>query len=260
MALPKLYETFYAQRVFTVEEACRKLKMSMPSLSRMLFTLQQKNYVVMVKKGLYAIKPLESKGENYFPDKYLVASKLQKNLYLSYHTALEIQGVAQSVFNTVYLSAPRQHKTFQFQGITYQFVMTYHSFGVEVKKIENTIVRVTDREKTLIDGIDKLKYVGGLEEYLKSVSSFPSVNTTEIYRYLQLIKKKVLYAKVGWLLSRFAKQWNIEKTFLNKLRKQVSPRTFYLDERNKKSVFRFNNEWNLMIPENLESKLEEIPQ
>ncbi|MBI3192874.1 MAG: hypothetical protein HYZ34_00235 [Ignavibacteriae bacterium] len=232
--------------------------MSMPSLSRMLFTLQQKDYVIMVKKGLYAIKPLESRGRDFSPDKYLIASKLQKNLYLSYHTALEIQGVAQSVFNMVYISVPRQVRTFQYQGITYQFVMKYHSFGVEEKKIENISVRVTDREKTLIDGIEKLKYVGGIEEYLKSVSSFPSVNTTKLFRYLQRINKKILYAKVGWVLSRFSKQWSIEKTLLNKLKKQLSTKIFYLEERDAKTVFRFNDEWNLMIPANLESKLEEV--
>jgi predicted transcriptional regulator of viral defense system len=260
MALPRLYETFYARQVFTVEEARQKLKLSGPTLSRMLFDLQRQDYVVMIKKGLYAIKPVEAKGKDFSPDKYLVAAKLQKAPYLSYHTALELQGVAQSVFNTVYLSVPRQSKTFQYHGITYQFVTTFHSFGVEEKKVKNVSIKVTDREKTVIDGLEKLKYVGGLEEYIKSVSSLPSVDAVKVLRYLRLLNKKILYAKVGWLLSRFTKQWSIDEDVLNNLRKQLSKRTFYLEETNGKTNYRFDGKWNLMIPSNLESKLEENPQ
>jgi predicted transcriptional regulator of viral defense system len=133
----------------------------------------------------------------------------------------------------------------------------FNTFGLAKIKVEGISLVITDREKTILDGIDRLKYVGGIEEYLKSVSSFPSINTSRLLKYLQRLDKKVLYAKVGWLLSRMAKQWSIEAQLLKKVRGQLSTRTFYLQEGNGNTEYRFNDEWNLMIPANLESKLEE---
>jgi len=260
MSLPRLYTAFYDQPVFRFDEARQRLKIKAPALSVMLHDLQRQEYILKIKNGLYAIKPLERKGKNFSPNKYLVAAELQRKLYLSYHTALELHGVAQSLYNTVYVSVPRQSKSLQFQENDYQFITTFHSFGVEEINVENVPILVTDREKTVIDGLAKLKYVGGLDEYLKSVSSFPSVDSVKLLRYLSLINKKVLYAKTGWLISRFLKQWSVNESVLSKLRKQLSERTFYLEETSGKANYRFNEQWNLMIPANLESKLEETPR
>lgn len=259
MALPKLHTLFYRQQVFTFDEARQKLRLSASSLQKMLHELQRDGYILRIKKRLYAVIPVEATGRDFTPDKYLVAAKLQKKSYLSYHTALELHGVAESVYNTVFISVPRQAKPFQFQGTTYLFVTKYDSFGLTKVKINGIPLIVTDREKTILDGIDRLKYAGALEEYLKSVSSFPSIDVSKLIRYLKLSKKKALYAKVGWLLSLLIKQWFVKQSVLDELRKHLSKRTFYLQETNGNVSFHFNSTWNLMVPENVESLMEETP-
>jgi predicted transcriptional regulator of viral defense system len=257
MGLPKLHTLFYRQQVFTFDEARQKLKINAIALNKMLHELQRNGYVVRIKKGLYAVVPVETVGKSFAPNKYLVAAKLQKKACLSYHTALELHGAAESVFNTLYISVPRQARPFHFQETTYSFVTNEYLFGLTKVKVDGISLSITDREKTILDGIDRLKYAGGVEEYLKSVSSFPSIHTSRLLQYLQHLDKKVLYAKAGWLLSRMAKQWSIEEQHLKKLRGKLSSRTFYLQEGNGNTEYRFNDEWNLMIPANLESKLEE---
>jgi hypothetical protein len=84
---------------------------------------------------------------------------------------------AESAYNTVYISVPRQAKSFRFQDTTYSFVTEYDPFGLTKIQVDGLPLVICDREKTILDGIDRLKYVGGLEEYLKSVSSFPSVES-----------------------------------------------------------------------------------
>jgi predicted transcriptional regulator of viral defense system len=212
---------------------------------------------VRIKKGLYAVVPVEVVGHSFTPNKYLIAAKTQKKAYLSHHTALELHGVAESVYSTVYISVPQQARPFEFQDTTYSFITSDNTFGLTKVKVDGISLAITDREKTILDGIDRLKYVGGLEEYLKGVSSFPSVNTTKLLQYLKRLDKKVLYAKAGWLLSRMARQWSINNKVLAKLRVQLSAKTFYLQDNGGKTEYRFNDEWNMMIPANLESKLEE---
>ena len=259
MALPRLHTFFYQQQVFTFEEARRKLKLSASSLYKMLHELLRDGYILRIKKTVYAVVPVEAAGRAHTPNKYLVAAKLQKKSYLSYHTALELHGVAESAYNTVYVSVPWQARSFQFQGTTYFFVTKYDSFGLTKVKVEGIPLMVSDREKTILDGIDRLKYVGGLEEYLKSVSSFPSIDVSRLIRYLKLSNKKALYAKAGWLLSLFSKQWFVKQVLLDNLQKHLSNRTFYLQETNGRVSFRFNSTWNLMVPENVEGLIEETP-
>ena len=225
----------------------------------MLHELQRDGYILRIKKKIYAVIPIEASGRSFTPNKYVVAAKLQSNSYLSYHTALELHGVAESVHSTTFISVPRQAKPFQFQGTTYTFVTKYDSFGLTTINVDGIPLPITDREKTILDGLDRLKYAGGLEEYLKSVSAFPSVDASKLASYLRQLKKKGLNAKVGWLLSLFAKQWFIKQRVLDDLAKHLSKRTFYLDNKNAKVSYRFDSTWNLMVPENVRSLIEETP-
>ncbi|MDP2886365.1 MAG: hypothetical protein Q8P51_15220 [Ignavibacteria bacterium] len=259
MALPRLHTLFYRQRVFTYDEARQTLNLKASSLQKMLHELQRDGYILRIKKKIYAVIPIEASGRSFTPNKYLVAAKLQTKFYLSYHTALELHGVAESSHSTTYISVPRQAKPFQFQGTTYSFVTKYDSFGQTNIDVDGIRLGITDREKTILDGLERLKYVGGLEEYLKSVASFPSVDTSKLTHYLKLSKKKGLYAKVGWLLSLFAKEWFIKQSVLDDLRKHLGKRTFYLDHRNGKVSYRFDSTWNLMVPEHVTSLIEETP-
>ena len=257
LALPRLYTLFYRQQVFTYDEARQALKLKASSLQKMLHELQRDGYVLRIKKKIYAVIPIEASGRSFAPNKYLVAGKLQTTFYLSYHTALELHGVAESAHNTTYISVPRQSKPFQFQGTRYSFVTRYDSYGQMIMNVDGIPLRLTDREKTILDGLARLKYLGGLEEYLKSVSSFPSVDASRLTRYLKLAKKKGLYAKVGWLLSLFAKQWFIKQGVLDDLREHLGKRTFYLDHRKGNVRYRFDSTWNLMVPENVMDLIEE---
>ena len=57
-----------------------------------------------IRKGLYAVlNPLE-KSEKHETDKLLIASKIRKQYYIGFHTALEYYGSAYSVFNDAYIS------------------------------------------------------------------------------------------------------------------------------------------------------------
>jgi hypothetical protein len=82
---------------------------------------------------------------------------------------------------------------------------------------------------------------------------FPSIDVKKLVRYLRLLGKKILYAKAGWLLSRYKKQWSIPDTVLSSLHGQLSARTFYLHDLNGKGNYRYNDEWNLMIPAHLQT-------
>ena len=120
---------------------------------------------------------------------------------------------------------------------------------------EGLKVRVTDRERTIIEGINGLKYMGGLEEYFKSIELFPSIDFNQIVIYLKRFNKKILYAKVGFLLSYFEKRWSFPENYKKAIKDHLGTRINYLSDEREET--KLNKEWKLMVPIRLRSLLEE---
>lgn len=255
MAAPKIYKDFYEQRVFDFEDVYRRYKKenTVGSLRIMLHNGKTNGYIGSIKRGLYYIIPQDFSKKNYVVDKYLVANKLSSTGILAYHSALELHGVAQSIFNRVFILSGEKIANFNFQGTSFVGVRGDCSFGQTTVFREGISVHIADRERLLIDGIDRLKYVGGIEEYLKSIEVLPSVDFQRIIEYLRRYKKQSLYSKVGCILSLFEKKWSFPDDVRKKLKSKIKKKVYYLTNTENKG--QFNKEWNLIVPGNLHQLL-----
>jgi len=256
--LSKLYSLFAQQEVFTLDEAEQKLGTTRHNLKVLIHHLSKSGSIGNIRRGLYYIVPLGLNKE-YTPNSVAIASKLSTTYYLGYHTALELHGIAYSAFNYMYVVTNKKFKPFVFRGLTYASVKPLNNnleLGIERRRILNNDVFISDRERTLIDGIDRLPYVGGIEEYLKSIGTFPSVDVKKAYNYLLALNKRVLFAKVGWILSVFKDKWKIDTVFLQRLQRHLSRRVVYLVGANK--ISSFQKEWNLMVPSNITQLLQGV--
>lgn len=252
----KVYKAFSSKGVFTYDEFKKKFKNSKHS-SRVLIHYLVKNKILgTVKRELYFTIPPGSPPD-YSPEPILIGSKLSpEDYYLGYHTALEVHGVAYSKYESVYVNASNNFKKFDFKGITfYNVTPLNHDFktGIESRIFSNNTIKISNRERTIIDCLDRISYAGGVEEFLKSVKMFPSVNSEKICKYLLIIGKKNLFNKVGWLLTLFRDNWGIKKPCLDKIEKNLSEHVVYLD----KSKSKYDNKWKIMFPENINQLLSE---
>jgi predicted transcriptional regulator of viral defense system len=259
MALPKLYQAFYKEKVFNFSEVVKKFredKYSEGYLRKRLNDLLRAGYLGSVgARGLYYIIPQGSSREEFVPDKFLIGAKLSPGGIIGYHSALELHGASYSSYNSVYIITQKYFRPFKFQGIKYQAIKGDVSFGIETILREGLKVWVTDRERTIIEGINGLKCVGGLEEYFKSVELFPSIDFDQAIIYLKRFNKKILYAKIGFLLSYFEKRWSFPENCKKEIKAHLGTRKNYLSDKREKA--RLDKEWKLMIPVRLKSLLEE---
>jgi len=258
MRTSKLYSLFVQQGVFTLDEAEQKLGTTRHNLKVLIHHLSKSGTIGNIRRGLYYVIPIGHNVE-FTPNPMVIASKLATPYYLGYHTALELHGAAYSAFHRVYVVTNETFKPFEFKGITYARVKPLDNnleIGVGCRKVEGNCVFLSDRERTLIDGIDRLLYAGGIEEYLKSVFLFPYVDAERVYKYLLALNRKVLFAKVGWVLSLFRDKWRIDTTLLRRLKTHLSKRTVYLAGKRKAS--KFQREWNIMVPANIAELLQGV--
>lgn len=245
----KVYSQLYSQRVINTEDVIEILDDSHKSADY-ITNLREKGYLQKIRKGVYAIVPPNLVGKGFNPDKFLVARKFKDEYYLSYHSALELHGVAQSIYNTVWITTKRQSSSFNYQSVEYSFLTTKFYFGISKIDHQGVSINVSDREKTFLDCVRRTKYAGGLEELLKSLDSFPSLDWDSFLTYLKKFDEFSLYQKTGFILGNISLR--VPEKVLRKLENQVGDKTYYLD-REKDSYY--VNKWNLMVPKNFKELL-----
>jgi len=242
----KVYSELYSRRVVNTDDVREILGESHRSVDY-ITNLREKGYFQKIKKGVYVVVPPNLVGEDFNPDKFLVAGKVKDHYYISHHSALELHGVAQSTYNRVWITIKNPAKHFDYKSISYRFVTTKYYFGITEINRQGTKIKVSDREKTFLDGIRMIKYSGGLEELMKSLNNFPSLDWKKLLDYLKRFEENKLFQKSGFVLDNL--ELSVPRKVRKELSKEVSDRTYYLDENRESHHVK---EWNLMVPKNFE--------
>lgn len=241
-----VYSLSFSKRVVNTEDVKEILGDYHKSVDY-ITNLRQKGYFQKIRKGLYVTAPPNLVGKEVKPDKFLVGSKVRRDYYFSYHSALELHGLAQSTYNTVLITIKDHVSPFSYQSINYKFVTTKYFFGLEEINYSGVKIKVSDREKTFLDCVRRIKYAGGLEELMKSLNTVPSLNWYKFIRYLEKFNEKCLYQKSGFILEKL--DLRIPDKVLDKLKNKVGKKTYYMDKEKSSS---FVKKWNLMVPDSFE--------
>ncbi|MEW5937607.1 MAG: hypothetical protein AB1665_07305 [Candidatus Thermoplasmatota archaeon] len=217
-----------------------------------MYVLIRRGLAVRIHRGLYGAVPVEYEGKYHEVDRYVIAYRAGGEGALAYHSALELHGVAQSYFNTVFYARRRPMRGFEFQGVQYVFVTTEKLSGVVEVWREGVKVPVTDRERTFLDCLRRLDCCGGLEEYIKSVQTFHILDFKNLEAHLRRFGERSLYQRAGYVLSLLRDDFKPPEGFLGAMRRKVGRRTCYLVPRLASGAGRFVGEWNLVVPDNIE--------
>ncbi len=214
--------------------------------------LRRADKLLHPQRGIYVVVPPTKINENSFqPDKYLIASKIQKPYYLGYHTALEMHGCAYSTYNEVYIVVPphKKFRGFEFKNIRYKPIFNSHS-QIGLKKInhKNQKIIISSPSRTFLDCIDRPEYSGGWEECLKSLESLAGVKTKELEQLLDKIGKDMLFRKTGLILDLLDENpyyLGILPNLKSYLNKKMGKSPMYLKEGSKSKL---NKNWKLYVP------------
>ncbi len=248
----QVYIELMKKRVTTTKEI-DKITNNYETSRTVLSRLVRKGYAIRAHRGYYSAVPPELIGTNYEVDRYILAYKVGRTKgILSHHTALELHGVAQSYFNTVFISRKTPLRTFDFQGVEYRFLRQSWSFGVVSILRDSVKVELTDRERTILDCIRNPDYCGGLEELIKSISAFHQIDVSVLETYLKKYGERSLTIKTGYLLSMMKEELRIPDGLLEKLKAQKKDKVYYLTPQAMNGEGQMVKEWNLIVPKNME--------
>jgi predicted transcriptional regulator of viral defense system len=123
-----------------------------------------------VKPGLYVLVPSELGTEKtYLGNPYVLAREIihPHDYYVSHGSAMEIHRMTTHPQLAVTISTPAVRRPVWVHGTEYRFVRwrADRAFGVESMWVtKQDAVRVSNVERTIIDGLDKPRYCGGVVE------------------------------------------------------------------------------------------------
>jgi predicted transcriptional regulator of viral defense system len=239
----KYYERLLEMGCFTREEVCA-LAGNYNTAGTLLKSYLKKGYVRQVKRNLYAAVNLADRQP--VVSKYRIAGRVTPSAYVSHHAAFEYYGCANQVSYQVEVSSETPFASFNFDGYTFAYIASRIQDGVITRPDG---VRVTDRERTVLDGIHDFEKVAGLEELLRCMELMPSVSEDKLLEYLSAYKKQVLYQKAGYLLRFYQQAWNLSETFFAECAAHIGKSTRYLTGN---SGDCYIGDWRLVVPADLQ--------
>ncbi len=173
-------------------------------------TLVERGLVTRLKPGLFILVPFEmGKDKEFAGDPYLVASVLAggKSYYLSHGTAMEIHQMVTQPQLVVYVSTSERLQSRLIMGTEFRFITCKKKsfFGIiDYWATKQKTVKVSDIERTVIDGLRQPKYCGGLTEVAKGLwMQRESVSPERLMRYSIRLNVGAVMRRLGFLLELY---------------------------------------------------------
>lgn len=225
------------------------------TLRNMLAQHLQRGHIVRIRRGLYAAIPRGADPEKYSINPYLIAGFLADDAVLAYHTALSFYGVAHSVsYRFIYLTRekpkPMTFREEMYQPTSFPRALIQqkktHCY-VNQKDVQGLDIRVTSKERTLVDVLDRPSLGGSWEEIWRSLDNFDYLNINDIVEYVLMLDNATTVAKVGFYLEQRKQLLKIEPRHFDILLKQIPASPHYMVNEHQGQC-RYIKNWNLMVP------------
>ncbi|MEW6568086.1 MAG: type IV toxin-antitoxin system AbiEi family antitoxin domain-containing protein [Chloroflexota bacterium] len=193
------------RRLFHVEEAFEfwsSREVARQALSRLV----EDGWLERIERGLYLIVPLEAGPEGrWTEDPKVVASQLVRRGAVAYWTALHHWGMTEQVPRTVFVQTrTRKHRSrHTLLGVRYEivFLVERKFFGVTRQWSGGAGFDITDREKTLIDALDRPDLCGGISVVAGALTGLGELDWDRFDRYLKRFASGAIYKRAGYLVE-----------------------------------------------------------
>jgi len=228
--------TLYEQNkpIFRLKEVQKILRVDEVSSRNFVRKLVNRGIITRLKPGLFILVPFElGKEAEYIGNPFVVAREIMggKDYFLSHATAMEIHGGVTQPQLVVYITTLKPRRSITALGIEFRFIHSQkkYFFGISdhwVTKQEK--VKISDLERTIIDGLKQPEYCGGLTEVAKGLwMRQQDVNINRLISYAIKIGVGVVFRRLGFLLELYkigtSEDWEILSSHLTETYVRLDP-------------------------------------
>lgn len=242
-----VWEKLNRQRVFSLKELTA-LGYEKDAAYKVLQGLVAQGLVRKVRNGLYVtVNPDTGKVTASVME---IACGVHDEAFLSYQSALVAHGLMEWVDHRVFYGAPTKVKTFSFEGWEYVCIPSGLRQGVERMEVpgaDELGLPVTTLERSLVESLRELDWVGGVAAMTQVLKRVDRVEEAALLFYLDHYNIQMLYQKAGYLLGREKEGLGLSERFFEHCRSNMGSSVRYLNQAAKEDGG-FIKEWQLVVP------------
>jgi len=201
-----------------------------------LSRLVRSGWLERIERGLYLIVPLEAGPEGHWTeDPMVIAAQLVPSGAVGYWSALHYWGMTEQIPRTVFVqSRSRKHRSqLTLLGIRYQFIHIVERkfFGTVKQWTRGIEFTITDREKTLVDALDRPDLCGGIPALATALTAGAGMDWDVLDGYLRQFGSGAVFKRLGYLAEALDVPIPEAERRIAAWRKQLSQGTALLDPR-----------------------------
>lgn len=187
-------------------EIIAHLGVSADSADQVIRSLRRKGWLERAGQGRYLLIPPDQ-GPDAIGESNLLAlaSRIVEPYYFAYSTAAAHYGLSTQTRNVMWIATTRAgYRPRRLLGASIRFVhLTPRKFfGYETVRVFGYPVLMSDREKTIIDCVDKMNLAGHASEVRRMIAAAAHrIDWEKITRYLEQIGSVSLIQRFGFLAA-----------------------------------------------------------
>lgn len=198
-------------RVFTIDKArviASSIGLKQSYVPRLLSRLSQEKVIIPIIKGTYAVSNTLLPGAPLHP--YEVAMGLIQPAAICCWSAMIYHRLSDQILRKTFILTP--HLEGNKNSSIYTYVVETHEYalirvkpenfwGIKTIYIDSTKVYVTDLERTLLDGLVRSKYCGGILEVISAFErAAQEIDPIKLYDYV-LKCSHTIQQRLGWIID-----------------------------------------------------------
>jgi predicted transcriptional regulator of viral defense system len=243
-------------RVFTRVELQAALQgRASATVDSLLSRWRRQGRIARVKQGVFARLDGQN-GTGLLPDFLTLASRMAPDAAAAYHSALEVHGYAQSIFERFTFVTWTKTRATTYLGRRFVPVRPRKQLKaagggepwIERAERAGTELRVTSLERTVADVLDRPALAGGINEVWRSLSAVPALDPDLLLEYVELLGSRTLAARLGFFLDYRRDELFVPSELLERLHELIPRSPVYLD---RGRPGRLVSHWSLFVPEEL---------
>jgi len=192
------------KKIFSIEDAKSIIE---KDAKRVMSSLIRKKWVLPLKRGLYAIVPLDVgvKGaDSFILHNFVIASHVVEPYYIGYWSALNYHGLTEQIPKTTLIATTKPKSPLEILGSAYYFVRIQRRkfFGFEEIDVEGWKVNISSPEKTMADSLDHPEHCGGIQEVARSIHfNDEELDFKRIYGFSERMGNMTILKRLGYILE-----------------------------------------------------------
>lgn len=215
------------EAVVTADSVQRAAPMTRAAASQIIGRLHRKGWIQRVKRGVYAIVPIEARtARPPVQEAWPLAMRLFAPCYISGWSAAEHWDLTEQIFNSVSVvtGRPQRQGTQALAGVTFRTktIPAARIFGTTKLWFGSQAVEIADPHRLVIDILDTPELGGGgrhtldvVREYWKS----PHRNPDTLMAYAKRYARGTVFKRLGFSAERFG---NVSDAWLEECRRHLT--------------------------------------